>query len=604
MNPKSVLAILIAAQLAATLINNEHFAHPSLAACFYYVICSALLAGITAAFYLKKTYNGIKNIWFLPLLTFGLLTIFPFLQTLICTQQDVSTAHFLLLAYALSLLSFSILSATGNINIVSIFRFITIAVVIESIVCMLQVAGWLDSKNRSFAVSGSWVNPNVTAMFLAMALPAVLHGCLTKNTTGIRERHPAKTLYICALLIGIMALVLLKCRTAYIGFVLAALIQCNNRYGWLPNIFRKYSRRTIAFIGLLLAGLATFAAISLYRFKQHSAEGRLFIWKLNLQMIAKKPVAGVGYGNYAHDYNLFQAGYFSQAKATASETANAAYVNMAYNEFLQVQAEMGFIGLLLFGCLLAGLLVRFPSRDSTGITAYAAVAAFTVMSVFNFTIQAIPVMCLFVLYAAILITTNKEKSAAAKTATWSFAPAARLLLIVTAGYLLFSQASLARSFSKTKQARDARIDGDAAGAIELLAPLKTEMRQSNIYWSEYGMALAAQRDYRNAVDKFMTALTITSDPDIYLQAGYCYQQLHVNDSAIRAYTMAQNIIPNRMTPVFALMKLYAGLQDSAQAMAMANKIMTMIPKLQSAETDLYKKEAQYLLNKNKIHNTN
>ena len=604
MNPRSALIILIAAQLAATLINNEHFTHPSLAAYFYYVICSAVLAGITAIFYLRKTITGIDNVFLFPLITFGLLTIYPFLQTLFFGQRDLSTAHFLLLAYALSLLSFSILFATGNISKLSMYRLITIAVVIESMVCIFQYAGWLESKNKLFAVSGSWVNPNVTAMFLAMALPAVLHVCLQENTTGIKERSPVKAFYIVALLMAIMALVLLKCRTAYIGFVLAAIIQCNNRYGWLPKIGRTYSHTKIAITCLLLASLAVVAAMSLYRFKQDSADGRLFIWKLNLQMIAKKPVAGVGYGSYAHDYNLFQAGYFSQAKATDKETRTAGYVNMAYNEYLQITAEMGITGLLLFGCLLASLLVRFPSRDSMGITAYAAVAAFTVMSVFNFTIQAIPVMFLFVLYAAMLITTNKEKSPATKTATRPFAPAVRLLLIVAAVYLLFSQTSLARSFMETKQAREARINGDAAGAIELLAPLKTTMRQSNIYWSEYGMALAAQHNYRNAVDKFLRALSITADPDIYLQAGYCYQQLQVTDSAIIAYTMAKNITPNKMTPVFALMKLYAGLKDSAHAMAMANKIMIMTPKWQSAETDFYKREAQLLLNKTKTDNTN
>jgi O-antigen polymerase len=603
MNPIPIPVILTGALLGATLINNECFISSSLAAYFYFVICSALLIGITAACYLKRTNAVFDRIFLIPLLTFVLLTIYPFIQTIFFTQKDLSVSHFLLLAYALSLFSFSILLATGHISESSIYRLISVAVTIESMICIFQYGGWLESKNKLFAVSGSWVNPNITAMFIAIALPAVLYCCLQSYAPVTKKKLPVKVFYWFTLLVATIALVLLKCRTAYIGAILAATIQCFNRYRWIEQIRLKYSRAKIMIACILLICLATFAAVSLYSFKQDSADGRMFVWKLSLQMIAKKPVAGVGYGRYAHDYNLFQAEYFSHAKAKAGEIRTAAYINMAYNEFLQIAVEMGMIGLLLFLCLLTSLLVRFPSGYSFSITAYASVAAFTVMSVFNFTIQAIPVMFLFVLYAAILITTKDIKSGARNTWILPLVPVVRLILIVVSAYILISQTALARSFTRTEQAKEVRISGDAAWAIELLGPLKTEMRQSNIYWSEYGMALAALHDYRNAVDKFMTALTISSDPDIYLQAGYCYQQLNLNDSAIRAYTMAKNMTPNRMTPVFALMKLYTSLKDSAHAMAMANKIMIMNPKLRSAETDFYKSEAQHLL-KNKSGNIN
>lgn len=41
----------------------------------------------------------------------------------------------------------------------------------ECILCFLQAMGFVKSPNRYFKVTGSWLNPNVTAMFLAMALP-------------------------------------------------------------------------------------------------------------------------------------------------------------------------------------------------------------------------------------------------------------------------------------------------------------------------------------------------------------------------------------------------------------------------------------------------
>ncbi len=91
------------------------------------------------------------------------------------------------------------------------------------------------------------------------------------------------------------------------------------------------------------------------------------------------------------------------------QKAHAGHVHMAYNEFIQQMVEGGLLGLLFPVCILLCLLIP-PLADKdrfTGMSgaAYAGMIAFALMSMVNFTVQAVPVMCLSALYAAMYTVT-------------------------------------------------------------------------------------------------------------------------------------------------------------------------------------------------------
>ena len=98
----------------------------------------------------------------------------------------------------------------GNLKPVYIFRGIALLVFIEVLFCLLQALGVLSSPDSNFLDTGTWINPNVSAMFLSMCFPALF--VLIADAKGIAW----KTLGL-LIVLTVVSLLLLKCRSAFMG---------------------------------------------------------------------------------------------------------------------------------------------------------------------------------------------------------------------------------------------------------------------------------------------------------------------------------------------------------------------------------------------------
>lgn len=82
-------------------------------------------------------------------------------------------SDYIILSCILFIALFIIFNDT-NIKIINLFKIIAVIVAVESVICLLQYANIIQSQNHFFKVTGTWENPNVTAIFLAMAMPIIL----------------------------------------------------------------------------------------------------------------------------------------------------------------------------------------------------------------------------------------------------------------------------------------------------------------------------------------------------------------------------------------------------------------------------------------------
>jgi tetratricopeptide (TPR) repeat protein len=84
---------------------------------------------------------------------------------------------------------------------------------------------------------------------------------------------------------------------------------------------------------------------SVYEDKFSSLNPRLLMWNTALKMIKDKPFLGIGIGLFKMDYLVYQAGFLEQNPKDLKYHSRA---EEAHNEYLQLAAELGIIGIGIF----------------------------------------------------------------------------------------------------------------------------------------------------------------------------------------------------------------------------------------------------------------
>jgi tetratricopeptide (TPR) repeat protein len=179
-------------------------------------------------------------------------------------------------------------------------------------------------------------------------------------------------------------------------------------------------------IGLPLLGNPE-AINHLLNFK--SVRGRLWMWVVTWAMIKGAPWGGHGLGTFGLQFPLYQAQTYSHERA-APFMANASFTSYAHNDYLQLWAEVGLLGLLAFGGLIWILLKRGRALadDPVALGCWAALISLLVNAAVAFPLHLPTSLMLFaVLLGAV------EGAAGHKTIVLSLsAPPVRILILILA----------------------------------------------------------------------------------------------------------------------------------------------------------------------------
>lgn len=608
----SINWIFLLIVIASGLVNSEYFYNPITIAYYGLYVFTFLFAVIYTCCNLTNNSITFKT----PILLFGLWCFYIlahyFTNTATLTISIYSIALYFLLLKASSLFS------NPGFNFKLFFIGIIGIATLESLCCLFQFFGLLKSHNMLFAVTGSWNNPNVTAIFLALTVPVFLFLFKSKY----------KKIVLIGFILLLIALLLLKCRAAFIGTVLSVMVFYGFEYriiDWIKNKKNRTSAKALLIIGLLIIIPVT---SHLYNAKKASADGRKFIWKVSAIMATEKPITGYGYGYFEKEYNLYQANYIQKGKATHEELENAAPVIMPHNELLQNAVEGGIIGLVLIVLFFGSLLITIKEKNRTYHNefilqenveiisktknshfnlSHAGIVAFIGMSMVNSTIQIVPVMCMMIIYASIICSTLKplqlpikfsfiEKSKAISVLNKSIIISSSLYLF----YLLFGIAIADRQNKKAKLLKEA---GHYEQALKIMPYLKPQLKENSDYWKNYGLLYFRTQSFQQAMTCFKKAQTLSSLPEVYLGAGKSYEKLQQYPQAIQEYETLIALYPSKFSYRMMLLETYLKNKNNAAAIALAQEIIQIKPKTPSEKANQYKKMCWVLLKKLGIQKT-
>ncbi len=479
-------------------------------------------------------------------------------------------------------------------NFSTIVCIVLLLAFIESVVCLLQMAGFMGSFSSHFQVTGTFENPNVTAMFIAMACCSIPYILCIVNP-GIRK------FIIVAVVIILIALFSLGCRTAWLGLVGAGIVPLYLNSQSLLEFIKSFFKKTVGIItGVFLLLLLLSLASRMYQVKKESADGRKLIWKISSQMIAERPLFGYGFGHFEKHYNLYQANYFQNGNGSPSERRNADHVNMAYNEFLQQGIMGGVIGILLFAGILVSVLVPSLRRlrhsidvnDSNSrlyAVALSGVICFITMGLFNFTQDAIPVWLMFLIFVAFLISeanrTTKQKRPSNVVTAFNFCltMGSGLLLLVYLYNSLFKEHQIS-SFLSSKEKK--------IGSWEAMLPIASADKS---FWIGYGQLHLKRHNFSQAREKFKIALNLCSEKDVFIKIALCDINLGNHQEAISNYRLVADMQPTWLLPKYQLLKIYHQMVDTPKVIEQAREILSIIPKGKKSKGRAYHEYASKLL---------
>ena len=186
------------------------------------------------------------------------------------------------------------------------------------------------------------INPNQLGGYLAVA--AILAATLAGN-----RRLPAarRALWAGAAAVCLPLQLLTGSRGALLG--LAAVLLA------APFLVRRSSRAAVgALVALaIVLGAASFATVvpdavvQRITTVQNGGSGRTDIWRMGLRMVQAHPINGVGAGNFS----ISTVDYLLRPGATQRAIYIVDEPKVAHNIYLEVLAELGAVGFVLFGVI-------------------------------------------------------------------------------------------------------------------------------------------------------------------------------------------------------------------------------------------------------------
>lgn len=459
--------------------------------------------------------------------------------------------------------------------------------IFEALWGLAQIYGIALPHHTAFTLTGSFYNPGPYSGFLSVIFPIAV-GVFLKYKKGLRSLA----------LLGILAILILipagMSRTAWIGMIVSsAWVYWYIRIGWYKtrSFFRRSAFRTWSVIGvciILFSGLSW----GFYHIKKDSADGRLLLWKISAWTMNENPIRGTGLGGFSTTYMKKQADYFQSGKVTEREKWLATAPRYAFNEYLQIGIEQGYIGLLLFGYFYVLLLYR-------GIKNRQIEAAGGLLSLAVFAFASYPLqlpsfwLLLFSLGGVCLMEDRKKEVLGNRLFQIGMASVALCFCFL----LLSLAAPYYHAYKRWYQLQIHYYSKKEETVVDDYPKCYPLLKHNPDFLFEYARCLIRAERSQEAIPLLERARELNGDPIILDTEGYCLQVAGRYEEAERLLIQSTARLPERIHPYFRLVKLYAepDFYQPSKLLESADTLLKKEPKVFNPIVTGFREEVKQLL---------
>jgi nitrogen fixation-related uncharacterized protein len=511
--------------------------------------------------------------------------------------------------------------------------FIIMTGLAEAIWGLLQLYGLRRSFNSNFRITGSFFNPAPYALYLAAVFPAALRMYLDsakpeKNRIPklTEERFSQARLIIEQLFVRdismftvitiILVLPATMIRASWLGALAGSAVVLNDRYDLLKRsaaILKTPVRKAVAWVSVII--IALLSVTGMYYLKRGSSTGKLLIWKVTIDKTAERPLFGQGVGRFEAEYNNWQADYFRYHPQEMESPKGIAAGNTKYcfNEFLEMAAETGIAGFILF----VGLLVPVFMREKKSQNAVHKVQGFgcgeqgkiipsltalLVTAAVSFPFYSLPTLILFFSFLA-LISVHKAPVTVIRLPAMVRIPlsVAVVLLLIGGSIFLFG---FTKKQYKSYYAMDEAVrlyqSGSYDESCDSFSDVYNDMKHNGPYLQYYAKALLMGGRYEESIRMYERAKDYTGDEMLYCSLGDAYKAIKRYVEAEEAYIHASYMVPHKLYPLYLLAILYDETNQRKKAVAIAENVLNKEIKVESQAVEEIRIKIRCIIEKYRI----
>jgi len=433
----------------------------------------------------------------------------------------------------------------------------------------------MNSPDRFLLIKGHLNNSGIYSIYLVLHLPLIRYFIF--RYLNKKWRIPV-LIFIFVLVVVLVSIT--TSRAAIIGATVYFLMLLTDSNKIQRN--RKQLIILSSLVLLILFGLLLYL-------KRASAFGRFVIWKITLKHFAEYVWTGIGYGQFPNKYPGWQTDYFANLPVERQqEMLSADEVFAAYNEPLQLLAELGLFGFLVIAALFAIFLFKKPRQtDSLLVAIRSVLLILFITSIFSYSIHVNAVLIVVVICLAYASPVLLGKI----TFPYQAVPPT-ILLGVFSVVLVKSTIVFANQRNwRTIQSNVFLPDDQRVAIYQQLYPA---LKNNSKFLLDYGSLLYVLQDrsctkiLEQSKDRIMTV-------EVLELLAHAYETQGDIDNAIVAAKDLSNFIPYKFAYKEHLLNLYRSKNDLKSAKKIAALIVAMPVKKNDERVEAIKNRARQVL---------
>ncbi len=393
-----------------------------------------------------------------------------------------------------------------------------------------------------------------------------------------------------ALVVITIAVFLSGSRTGMLAIIISAMVFLLFR----TKVIGKFLQiRYYKLLSVLILTCFVFGALILYNQKKDSANGRLLIWKVSVEMIKDKPVFGHGFGTFQSKYMDYQARYF-KGNPNSKYAQLADNVKHPFNEFVKIAVEFGIAGfLIIFLFILIVLWNVLKSKNENRGVVFSGLMSFLLFACFSYPLQYIGVWLLLAFYLLELLSSKEIRLRNVR-----FPIIARIIVVVICTFILFHFAKQIQVEIKWKTIAMNSLRGNTVAMLPEYEKLcSTSLNRSPFFLYNYGAELNFVGMFDKSIDILTECQQRFNDYDLQMLLADNYHKKGDTEKAIDIYEHASNMIPCRFLPIYQIFDIHRKARQKEMAIKYAHEIVHKKVKIPSLTVKSIKAEAEEYLKK-------